>query len=274
MSQRGTPKDSTHTFAEKPNFLGLVDNQLFNKSLTPTDLRQHRTHKDLLKTERVGFEPTRVLPLHDFESCAFNRALPPLQTPHRRKETLKPDASAAISGSAKPDPLSGCRTKTKPFPRPSIEGRCFLNPLELLQRLMSRQHSPALRSHPQQHRHTPLRQQLQRQTITDQRLPHGQGETALMGSFQISGKGFPAGKSILGGWLQQHDPVQTPQPMDCGQLLRHPAASWISSHAEQYSSAVMTRQQPTALSLIRSSDAIAEQPSELEHQSRQKRQPG
>ena len=32
------------------------------------------------KTERVGFEPTRVLPLHDFESCAFNRALPPLQT--------------------------------------------------------------------------------------------------------------------------------------------------------------------------------------------------
>ena len=30
------------------------------------------------KTEREGFEPSRVLPLHDFESCAINRALPPL----------------------------------------------------------------------------------------------------------------------------------------------------------------------------------------------------
>ena len=33
------------------------------------------------RTERVGFEPTRVLPLHDFESCAINRTLPPLHTP-------------------------------------------------------------------------------------------------------------------------------------------------------------------------------------------------
>ena len=32
----------------------------------------------MLKTEREGFEPSRVLPLHDFESCAINRALPPL----------------------------------------------------------------------------------------------------------------------------------------------------------------------------------------------------
>ena len=39
------------------------------------------TFQDLLRTERVGFEPTRVLPLHDFESCAINRTLPPLQTP-------------------------------------------------------------------------------------------------------------------------------------------------------------------------------------------------
>ena len=30
------------------------------------------------KTEREGFEPSRVLPLNDFESCAINRALPPL----------------------------------------------------------------------------------------------------------------------------------------------------------------------------------------------------
>ena len=36
---------------------------------------------EVLKTERVGFEPTRVLPLHDFESCAINRTLPPLHTP-------------------------------------------------------------------------------------------------------------------------------------------------------------------------------------------------
>jgi hypothetical protein len=45
--------------------------------------------QDLLDTERVGFEPTRVLPLHDFESCAFNRALPPLQTLIQRDPILK-----------------------------------------------------------------------------------------------------------------------------------------------------------------------------------------
>ena len=29
--------------------------------------------------EGVGFEPTMPCGIHDFESCAFNRALPPLQ---------------------------------------------------------------------------------------------------------------------------------------------------------------------------------------------------
>ena len=40
-----------------------------------------KTSWEVLDTERVGFEPTRVLPLHDFESCAINRTLPPLHTP-------------------------------------------------------------------------------------------------------------------------------------------------------------------------------------------------
>ena len=55
------------------------DQQALKRSLTAMGLGRHGTYKDLLRTERVGFEPTRVLPLHDFESCAFNRALPPLQ---------------------------------------------------------------------------------------------------------------------------------------------------------------------------------------------------
>ena len=40
-----------------------------------------KTSWEVVSTERVGFEPTRVLPLHDFESCAINRTLPPLHTP-------------------------------------------------------------------------------------------------------------------------------------------------------------------------------------------------
>ena len=48
-------------------------------------LGHQKTFQDLLRTEREGFEPSRVLPLHDFESCAINRALPPL---HNVKETL------------------------------------------------------------------------------------------------------------------------------------------------------------------------------------------
>ena len=52
-------------------------------------LGHQKTFQDLLGTERVGFEPTRVLPLHDFESCAFNRALPPLQTLIQRFSILK-----------------------------------------------------------------------------------------------------------------------------------------------------------------------------------------
>ena len=65
----------------------IRDNQASKKSLTATGLGRHGTYKDLLKTERVGFEPTRVLPLHDFESCAFNRTLPPLHTPSGVKQS-------------------------------------------------------------------------------------------------------------------------------------------------------------------------------------------
>ena len=56
---------------------------------TPINSILKDSFQDLLRTERVGFEPTRVLPLHDFESCAFNRALPPLQTLYQRFPTLK-----------------------------------------------------------------------------------------------------------------------------------------------------------------------------------------
>ncbi len=53
------------------------------------DWGHQKTFQDLLITEGVGFDPTSVLPLHDFESCAFNRALPPLQTLHQRRPILK-----------------------------------------------------------------------------------------------------------------------------------------------------------------------------------------
>ena len=53
------------------------------------DSHESLTSNQRFRTERVGFEPTRVLPLHDFESCAFNRALPPLQTLYQRFPTLK-----------------------------------------------------------------------------------------------------------------------------------------------------------------------------------------
>ncbi len=52
-------------------------------------LGHSETNWELFGTERVGFEPTRVLPLHDFESCAFNLALPPLQTLHQRHPIVK-----------------------------------------------------------------------------------------------------------------------------------------------------------------------------------------
>ena len=65
----------------------------------------------VLKTERVGFEPTRVLPLHDFESCAFNRTLPPLQTPNRRELTLKADPRSA---SLQPESLGAIGLESKP----------------------------------------------------------------------------------------------------------------------------------------------------------------
>ena len=51
------------------------------KTLSRKRMEPPETFQDVLGTERVGFEPTRVLPLHDFESCAINRTLPPLHTP-------------------------------------------------------------------------------------------------------------------------------------------------------------------------------------------------
>ena len=51
------------------------------KTLSRKRMELPETFQDVLGTERVGFEPTRVLPLHDFESCAINRTLPPLHTP-------------------------------------------------------------------------------------------------------------------------------------------------------------------------------------------------
>ena len=56
---------------------------------TARDSHESLMPEPRFRTERVGFEPTRVLPLHDFESCAFNRALPPLQTLYHRQPTLK-----------------------------------------------------------------------------------------------------------------------------------------------------------------------------------------
>ena len=74
------PLNPTTLFQDNLEFSGSSqDHQALKKSLTATGLGRHGSSQDLLKTERVGFEPTRVLPLHDFESCAFNRALPPLQ---------------------------------------------------------------------------------------------------------------------------------------------------------------------------------------------------
>ena len=89
MSQRGTPKDSTHTsthtFAGNHGFLW---DELRPASIKKVPHRRgfgtSKTLQDLLRTEREGFEPSRVLPLHDFESCAINRALPPL---HNVKKT-------------------------------------------------------------------------------------------------------------------------------------------------------------------------------------------
>ena len=63
-------------------FLGT--NQDHQKVKSPTaamEVGLSETSKEVISTERVGFEPTRVLPLHDFESCAINRTLPPLHTP-------------------------------------------------------------------------------------------------------------------------------------------------------------------------------------------------
>ena len=63
-------------------FLGT--NQDHQKVKSPTaamGVGLSETSKEVISTERVGFEPTRVLPLHDFESCAINRTLPPLHTP-------------------------------------------------------------------------------------------------------------------------------------------------------------------------------------------------
>ena len=80
LVRKGHLRNPTTLFQDNLVFSGSSqDHQALKKSLTPTGLGRHGSSQDLLKTERVGFEPTRVLPLHDFESCAFNRALPPLQ---------------------------------------------------------------------------------------------------------------------------------------------------------------------------------------------------
>ena len=66
------------------------DHQALKKSLTAMGLGLPLSCQNLLRTERVGFEPTRVLPLHDFESCAINRTLPPLHMPSGISSLYRP----------------------------------------------------------------------------------------------------------------------------------------------------------------------------------------
>ena len=84
------------------------------KTLSRKRMEPPETFQDVLGTERVGFEPTRVLPLHDFESCAINRTLPPLQTPSGVPPSLKADEPGTCSMLQKPTALGCGRLKPQP----------------------------------------------------------------------------------------------------------------------------------------------------------------
>ena len=92
----------------------IQDHQALKKSFTAVGLGRSKTFQDLLRTERVGFEPTRVLPLHDFESCAINRTLPPLHTPSGVPRSLKADEPGTCSMLQKPTALGCGRLKPQP----------------------------------------------------------------------------------------------------------------------------------------------------------------
>ena len=74
---------------------------------------------------------------------------------------------------------------------------------------------------------------LQRQAITPQHLPLGDGELPLLRRFHVMRKALPTRECFRGHRIQDHHPVQTGVAVNSGESLCHSATARIAMGAHQ-----------------------------------------